>query len=257
MQQELKFVTCSGANEFTDIDRMISLSKKFPLVEWGLQVSGKKCSQETPRWDWIHSIHQSLQAQKKAINLALHVNADWVEEFCIDRVSPELNTLLRMRDVTGSPFFRRVQLNFKIGREKTPIEKLLMMRIQEYGQRRRFILSYNEENREFIHLLYRKGLRNFDILYDASHGEGVSATEWKEPVFYDTCVLQGYAGGLSVDNVIKEVINIRRKLPYNGSFYIDAEGKLKGDDKHLSLDKCEEYIQNALSAMMFQLSKQG
>ena len=118
-----------------------------------------------------------------------------------------------------------------------------------YGEDRRFILSYNEENKEFIHRLYSRGLRGFDVLYDSSHGEGVSAKEWRGPAFFDEEILQGYAGGLSPDNVANELTAIRKVLPYNRSFYIDAEGRLKGDDKHLSLEKCEQYVVNALKAM--------
>ena len=61
--------------------------------------------------------------------------------------------------------------------------------------------------------------------------------------------MQGYAGGLSPENVAEEIAKIRKVLPYNGVFYIDAEGKLKGEDKHLSLAKCEQYVKNAVMAM--------
>ncbi|MBR1605831.1 MAG: hypothetical protein IJ660_06985 [Alphaproteobacteria bacterium] len=249
MEQKLKFVTCSGANEFTDIVKMVALSEKFPVIEWGIQVSGKKCGSDSPRLAWIQRLHHCLQTDNQMIQLALHINADWVDDFDTERVSPELHMLLRMRDVKGEPFFQRIQLNFKIGRDKTPNNQLLLQRIKQYGQNRRFILSYNEENRAFIHLLYRNGLRNFDVLYDSSHGEGVSTQEWKEPAFYDENVLQGYAGGLSPENVAKAVIKIKEAVPSDRAFYIDAEGRLKGDDKHLSLTKCEQYLENALQAI--------
>lgn len=248
--KQLKIITCSGANEFTDITGMVVLSEEYPLIEWGIQVSGKKCSFGSSRLGWIYKLQQYLQEKGQIINLALHVNADWVEDFCTGRLSPELNTLLRLRNVSENPLFQRVQLNFKIGREKTPDEKLLVMRIQQYGKDRRFIFSYNEENKNLIHHLYKNGLRDFDVLFDASHGEGILAEEWQAPAFYDEDIFQGYAGGLSPENITEEISKIRKNLSYNRSFYVDAEGKLKGEDRHLSLDRCEQYVANALQAMI-------
>lgn len=253
MKQEMKFVTCSGANEFTNIEGMVALSNKFPTLEWGIQVSGKKCSAGTDRFIWIRSLQSYLQTHDQKIQLALHINADWVNGFTTERVSPELHMFLRMRNHDGSPLFQRVQLNFKIGRDKKPNESLLIQRIKQYGQHRRFIFSYNDENSEFIHGLYKKGLRDFDVLYDSSHGEGIEAEEWQNPAFYDENILQGYAGGLSPENAIAEITKIRRKLTYNGKFYVDAEGKLKGNEGHLSLEKCRQFVENALSAMMFDI----
>lgn len=249
MQQELEFITCSGANEFTDIGGMVALSEKYPLIEWGVQVSGKKCSQGTPRWDWIQELHQYLQEENTLMNLALHVNADWVENFIRGRwIIPEMQELLEMTDAAGEAFFQRVQLNFKIGREQSPQEKILLPRLREYQEDRRFIYSFNPENSSFIHYLHRCKTKDFDVLYDSSHGEGIPACEWLAPAFSDENILQGYSGGLSPENVAEEVAKIR-KVVGDRPFYIDAEGKLKGADKHLSLKKCKQYVQNALKAM--------
>lgn len=249
MEQKLKFITCSGANEFTNITDLVSLSEKFPMIEWGIQVSGKKCGQGSERLAWIQRLHHCLRTDNQKIQMALHINADWVDGFTAGELPQELIGLLDMKNVKEEPFFGRVQLNFKLGRDRDPCERILLQRMEQYGVNRRFILSYNEENKNFIHLLYRKGLRDFDVLYDSSHGEGVSAHEWRAPAFFDYGVLQGYAGGLSPENVTNEVIAIKSVVPYNRSFYIDAEGRLKGDDKHLSLEKCEQYVVNALKAM--------
>ena len=239
-------VTCSGANEHTDISEMVELSLKYPL-EYGIQVSGKKCSFGTPRWFWINELHNYLLCEELVIDLALHLNQDWVEGFTSGEVPPELDKLLKMTDVDDQPLFKRVQLNFKIGREKTPDADLLIRRIREYGENRRFIFSYNPENEAFIHKVYKEGLRDFDVLYDSSHGEGIASAKYLPPAFYDEDILQGYAGGLSPDN-IKEAINkIMKVVPYRRGFFVDAEGKLKGADGHLSLQKCERFVKRALS----------
>ncbi len=249
MEQKLKFITCSGANEFTNITDLVSLSEKFPMIEWGIQVSGKKCGQGSARLAWIQRLHHCLRTDNQKLQMALHINADWVDGFTAGELPTELISLLRLKNIKNAPFFGRVQLNFKLGRDKAPYPSILVDHMRAYGDDRRFIFSFNEENKEFIHFLYRKGLRDFDVLYDSSHGEGLSAHEWLAPAFFDYGVLQGYAGGLSPDNVMEKVVGIRSVVPYNRSFYIDAEGRLKGDDKHLSLVKCEQYVVNALKAM--------
>ncbi len=241
-------VTCSGANEHTEIEEMVELALRYP-VEYGIQVSGKKCSYGTPRWNWIKELYQYLQLENLVIDLALHLNQDWVEGFTSGKVPAELDELLKMKDVDGNPLFKRVQLNFKIGREKRPVRKVIVQRVKKYGQGRRFIFSYNPENKAFIHRLYKYGLRDFDVLYDSSHGEGVSSSTYLPPAFYDEGIFQGYAGGLSSDNIAEEVGKILEVVPQSRAFFVDAEGKLKGEDGHLSLDKCRKFIRKAQAAV--------
>ena len=106
--------------------------------------------------------------------------------------------------------------------------------------RHRFILSYNDANAQFINAFYAYNGAVFDCLYDESFGEGIVPEVRKSPAFSD--VMQGYAGGLSVDNVANELSKIAAVLPNKVPFYIDAEGKLKGEDGHLSLEKCRQFV---------------
>ena len=140
-----------------------------------------------------------------------------------------------------------MQLNFKIGRDKTPDFNLLKQRMKTYGSDRRIILSYNPENKEFINRLYQEGFNNFDVLYDSSHGEGKSAEKWEAPAFNDIQILQGYAGGLSAENVSEALTEIAKVVPQKQFYAIDAEGKLKDSDGHLSIEKCALYVGNALA----------
>lgn len=245
MKQKIS-VTCSGANEHTGIEEMVELALKYP-VEYGIQVSGKKCAYGTPRWLWLKKLQQYLQLENLVIDLALHVNQDWVEGFTSGEVAQELDELLKMQDVDGNLLFKRVQLNFKIGREKDPDAEKIRQRVKEYGAGRHFIFSYNPENKAFLHSLYKEGLRDFDVLYDSSHGEGIANTEYLPPAFYDEGIFQGYAGGLSPQNIVSALEKINEVVPAQRPFFVDAEGKLKGKDGHLSLKKCERFVFKALS----------
>ena len=47
----VKTITCSGANENTSIDGLLSLLSEFPMAEAGIQISAEKCSVGTPRYN--------------------------------------------------------------------------------------------------------------------------------------------------------------------------------------------------------------
>lgn len=239
---KLKKITCSGTNEFTDIRDLVDLLIEFPTAEAGIQVSGRKCSFSSPRFEWIIRLAAFLYERKKQINLALHVNEDWVEDFCFGKPAPELQSILNISDGQGGKLIKRIQLNFKIGREKTPdLEKLLA--VMKLFPQQRFILSYNSDNAELIQQIYSRNMM-FDNLYDASFGAGILAPQRPEPAFADR--LQGYAGGLGPDNVYVELTKIAANTNLETEIYIDAQGRLENDEHHLCLQKCRRYILNAL-----------
>ena len=86
---KLKFITCSGLNENTDIREMVSLTEIYPKMEIAVQISGNTCSFDSPRYKWLQNLQEYLLQREKAPNLALHINADWVERFCSGRNIPE------------------------------------------------------------------------------------------------------------------------------------------------------------------------
>jgi len=244
----IKYITCSGTNETTNIERLCKIMASYPYAEIGVQVSEKKCFFNSPRMVWIRTLANYLSLRGQAIDAALHINPSWVEDVGQGILAPELQHLLSMRNIYGDPFFRRIQLNFKIGRDRTPDEYRLLNLMQMY-QSRHFIFSYNEKNAEFIHEMYKLcnevGIE-FDILYDDSHGEGIAPRSRKAPVFPDVC--QGYAGGISPENVaeVLEQISLAQKPKYSHTgITIDAEGKLKDADGHLDLNLCQAYLHAA------------
>lgn len=240
---KLKFITCSGANETTQISELGALMASFPKMEIGIQVSGKKCFLGSKRYLWIFDLAHFLYAHNILANIALHINSDWVERFCAGETVTEIEQILALKDHLGQPLVNRLQLNFKIGREKTPDMNMLFKVITQHSSQR-FILSYNESNADYIQEFYLRGMK-FDILCDSSFGEGIIPKERPEQVF--TNILQGYAGGLSSKNVTAELQKLADKLPDSAQIYIDAEGKLKDDKGHFDLAKARIYVENALN----------
>ena len=240
---DLKFITCSGANEYTNVDVLFALYAQFSCIEFGIQVSGKKCSENSPRLAWVRNLHKKILEHRVNLPLALHLNQDWVCGFYQDDISPELHELLSYSNSAGEPLFQRVQLNFKIGREIAPQIDMLEKQMRKFPQVR-FILSYNASNAEVITELYQRHNVVFDCLFDESFGEGILPEKRHAPVFPD--VIQGYAGGLSPENVSQELSKIALVQPMSASVFIDAEGKLKGEDRHFSYLKAHDFVANAL-----------
>ena len=241
----LNFVTCSGTNEFTDIKELVALMREFPLGEIAVQVSEKQSPAGGARIEWVKELAAYLKDNNISINAALHINRTWVENMCRGIVVPELQDLIELRDIYDLPLFKRLQLNFKLGRDDVHEDcddTLLMLqkRIQ-----RRFILSCNQSNERLIKMLYIKGLR-FDNLFDASFGAGIAPESRRNPLFND--VLQGYAGGITPDNVCAELDKVEKAVltsPAIGNVYIDAQKGLEDENSHLSLEKCRQYLANA------------
>ncbi len=236
----LSTIVLSGANEHTDAEAIISLCKDFSgISELGIQVSGDKAYYSSGRYWWLQLL---CHLATPDIRIALHLNKDWVEDFCAGKIPPELETFLALSHPDGSPKIKRIQLNFKIGREKAPNVHTLLCTMKRYA-RHDFILSYNDSNQDFIRQIRESGFKIGALLYDSSFGEGIAPSKRPAPVFND--VYQGYAGGLSPDNVVAELEKIDTVVPPGKSFFIDAEGKLKGEDGHLSLEKCKIFLTRA------------
>ena len=240
---KIKFITCSGTNEHTDIQGLVNLLSTYQQAEAGIQIWEDKCAAHMPRYHWIKELHAYLNDKKQIVNLAAHINRGWVEGFCAGNLAPELEEILNLQDYQGNKFIKRLQLNFKIGREKKPDINRLIDTIKRFPKQR-VILSYNSSNAELINQIYSQGIM-FDVLFDASFGAGIMPKEREKAAFSDR--LQGYAGGLGPDNIADELAKISAVTPKNAEIYIDAQGRLEDDNQHLSLEKCHAYISNALT----------
>lgn len=241
----LSFVTISGANEYTNVPDLVQLLDDYPIAEVGIQVSDEKCAYGSPRFEWIKNLVYYVNYLNLSVNAALHVNLRWVEALSQGVIVPELSDLLAYRDTNDDYFFKRIQFNFKIGREATEPDKAKLFELIHSFKGRTAILSYNESNADLIKQLYRDGAV-FDCLYDGSFGKGIVPEQRPWPVFCD--IVQGYAGGISPDNVssvLDEIRNSWLQAPTTAGIYIDAQGKLENDDQHLDLDKARRYVENA------------
>lgn len=236
----LKTIVCSGINENNDINQAILFLKKYPNVEFGVQCSPKKAAYNTPRFEWLQELTSKLNEQQIEGRIALHLNEGFVVSFCEGKLPDEISDLLHTGNAVS-----RLQLNFKIGREhfgdqSVPnIETLEKTANEVLGHP--IILSASQPNLPFIRQAYHRQMK-FDVLFDDSFGEGILPETRKAPLFED--VFQGYAGGLSPENVAGELVKINKVA--KTSIFIDAEGKLK-EDGLFSFNRAQAFVQNAMN----------
>ena len=237
----LKTIVCSGINEKNNIDDAMEFLKKYKNAEFGVQCSPRKAGRQTPRFDWLKELLYKLNEQKIQNKIALHLNEGFVISFCDGKVPDEISDLLNIGKSVG-----RLQLNFKIGREtfisgNIPNIKTLKKTI-EMLEKHPIILSASQPNLPFIYKAHHQGIK-FDVLFDDSFGEGITPNVRRPPLFEDA--FQGYAGGLSPENVSEELGKIEQLT--KGSVFIDAEGKLKQDGS-FSFARAEKFVQNAFAS---------
>ncbi len=240
---DLKCVTISGTNEYTDIKDLVDLLCKYPKAEIGIQVSDEKASYQSKRYEWFFQLYDYAKTLKQNLNVALHINPGWVEKVCEGYIPVELLKMMSLKNPNGGLFVKRLQLNFKIGRDQVDLNYDRLRWVIKLFYHHRFILSYNEANKEFIDQFYFTYGPCFDLLFDSSHGEGITPQEWQPAVY--PMVFQGYSGGLSSDNIAKVLTKIALMNVGNVPIGIDAEGKLKGDDGHLDLAKAANFLEAA------------
>ena len=227
-------ITFTGADDETDIDAMIELSKAYPLVEWGILVSKSTMGQERfPSEDWIKVLKSKVETNK--INLALHLCGRWVRDLGIGNFSV-------MDDCPFlSGIFQRLQLNFhgwKMNVDESAFVNQLWRGTNYWGVRQ-YILQFDDVNNSLLNVLHEEGI---DVvpLFDTSGGLGVVPSIWPPPLDEIYC---GYAGGLGPHNIEEQLVQIENVVGDRG-IWIDMETHVRSEGyMTFDLDKVKTCIQ--------------
>jgi len=110
---QLRYITCSGANENTNIKELINLANTSNLVEIGIIANSSTMKKGKPQYEWFEQL-LSLN-EIKNINLALHINSDWCTDFCNGSIAPELKKWLKIYTSNKQPVIKRWQFNIGNG----------------------------------------------------------------------------------------------------------------------------------------------
>jgi hypothetical protein len=214
----IKTVTVTGADDSIDIENLVELSKEFPYVEFGILLSKKQQGgKRFPSKDWLWDLYCLWEGKELA--LSGHMCGTWVRDLCVGKTTffKDFGQIWDM--------FSRFQLNFHAENHLFDYEKLSVL-VEQYFGNRPIIFQMDGVN-ENAFKFFNNEKKNILMqpLFDLSGGRGVLPGEWPKQLPNQYC---GYAGGLSPDNVQKELEKISKIA--SGPIWIDAETLLRSND---------------------------
>lgn len=225
----LRTVTITGADNGTNPEDLLPLSKEFPFVEWGILASrSQEGNTRFPNREWINRFCDL--AIRHNLSVSMHLCGGWVRELLTGELdwSAVPQTLLTTA--------RRIQINTHAEPHVSQFGMVEKLREQED---KTFIFQWDNVN---DHLAYAaQGCYiKADVLYDGSHGAGVLPEVWPRATNAFYC---GYAGGLGPENVVEQ--NKRIAVAADGlSYWIDMEGRVRTKDgSQLDLGKVRSVLE--------------
>lgn len=225
-------VTITGADNDTDPQCLIDITKKFPFVEWGVLFSKQRTN--TPRYPnkyYGYTLKKLGLDQGLDMKLSAHICGNWTKEFFKGNFTFESNFLpLQFEDI-----FERIQLNFNSKYNDFDINKVLEIIELNYVD---FIFQYNESNSELCNKVKDK-FENINFLYDSSGGRGIERNKWPSPIKHH---FTGYAGGLTPGNIKEQLKLIEESCNKDDIIWIDVETGVRDDNDKLDLNKVEEFL---------------
>lgn len=105
MDCKLERVTITGADDRSDIKKLLEISEEHPFVEWGILVSLR--SEGMPRFpgrEWIDEFVAACRESNKPIDVSMHVCGKWVRQLLVGEL--EWSDLPSVCDIA-----QRVQIN--------------------------------------------------------------------------------------------------------------------------------------------------
>ena len=228
-------VTITGADDQTDIAKLVELSDKYPIVEWGILHS--PTFQGHPRYPTDEWIHKFLDEIPDNINCSLHLCGRSMTNF---KIRHRVTLALCHK-------FDRVQLNFnalKAGQE------YCADLIQVINQEDLVIITqHNDANKHLWKNFKFRNPGDHHILFDSSGGKGLVPYEYRAPISTHYC---GYAGGLNPDNLERELTKMATVVSPLDPIWIDMETGVRTDEK-FDFDK----VERVLATVMNQCWKSG
>jgi hypothetical protein len=217
----LVLVTLTGVDTHADPRALAALASRYPRVEWGVLSSAERREARYPDAAWTAGFLHACAGVHAAIHLCdAHVDAFIAGDPLI---------------TAKAAAFERAQLNFN--QRATPKSPdALRAAIARYPGR--VILQHHADNATLIDALSAAGA-DFDVLFDASSGQGLRPESWPAPLARLRC---GYAGGLGPSNVAAELPRIAAAAGER-EFWIDMASSLRDPDGRFSLDAAERVLE--------------
>ncbi len=219
----IDLVTFTGAGPPINPKDIVKLAEEYSHIptEWALLFSkkneGKSARYPSLAWmEWFVDIGTNL-------NIAGHLNGIWLRQF----LKCEFTFVSERSKIWNA--CKRIQLNF--AGLPTTISPDLKEELKKTGKD--YIFQMDGVNEYF----YDPEI--FVPLFDKSSGEGVLPNEWPESIHP---ILNGYAGGLSPDNLKEQLVKINNVVG-EGSIWIDMESGVRSENDVFDLGKCRQVLE--------------
>tara|TARA_R110002020_G_scaffold388007_4_gene598738 strand:+ start:5540 stop:6268 length:729 start_codon:yes stop_codon:yes gene_type:complete len=222
----LDYMTVTGADDNTNIQGMIELSKDYPFLEWGILFPTMGGSR-FPSLSWLHKLTSTLEKDKHNLNLSAHLCGDDL----LDALDNNLKINLKK--------FSRIQLNFHGASEYSSDRYLLKNTVKDFVRKqedynRKVIFQLDGVNDRVISEQFNAvKFPNVQYLFDTSSGAGILPTTFPMPYPKITC---GFAGGLGPESINKTLFTFKEVLSPTKRFWIDMETQVRTEGE-LDLNK--------------------
>ncbi len=227
-------VMFSGPRESNSPAEIIEFIKSDSKIDMGIYFTKHACK-GTARYDWVTELARQLSQNN--LHSTLQFAYEWCEDFCNGVVAPEIVDMLEYTNLDGDRTFKYIQLNFLINQHKIEQDKLIEI-IKSYNNHR-FILSYNDINKDLIESLTLKGVP-FDILYKPF--SDIDSPKNNKNFFQGRML--GYSGDFNPDNICCQLDKIYASSYPNSSIYIDTYKSILDDNSEFSLMVAGDFMKN-------------
>ena len=254
---KLRVLGFCGADDSVHPEHLALLSQRYPWIEWGvlfrpdLEGQGRYASEA-----WVESLSRVNGEYGGVMELAAHLCAARCQEV-LEGDADFVRNLRRLG-------FGRIQINataankVNVDADKWDIYAGNILSCLAAVPEVDFIFQLNDETRGIWNAIFAAASpslpKNLNILFDASCGLGILATEYPAPLTAGPQKIpSGYAGGIGPNN-ISEVLASVGKAAGEDPVWVDMESSLRlsVSDKAnpqprdvFSLDKCFECVLKA------------
>jgi hypothetical protein len=222
-----KFITFTGIDARTDVERVEYLSMTYP-VEWGILFSERnqgKVNRYPALTDLIHLMGSPIL--NKGLNLSAHICGRYSRTIMEQGADIPIEFFLRAG-------FARTQINVADG-ETMVHGDIRPERAADFAKAIRADKAIVQCRGNF------PDDPRVDWLFDVSGGAGIQPKSWDAHALTSSAFC-GYAGGIGPDNVVDILERISWTHPEGKPFWIDMEGNIRNDADWLDLDKCEAVL---------------
>lgn len=255
----------TGVDEYTNLDKLLELTKKFPNVVWGVLIShGRQggTDKRYPSYDFIEKLKTFIINHDLRKNFGIHIcGKELINDFFVSAYDANKNIL----NEKYFQYFEYVQLNFNTKNSSLYKYALHMVYCVNRLYESKIIIQYNENNKDArfnVSSLHGNYSYFYDLI-DYSGGNGVYKTPTellKEYHPYERNIF-GIAGGFGPDNIENVIIEIENYIVpllaqyYDYKVWIDMESKLRTDNI-FDLSKCEYILEKYLEIGKYNVIRQ-